>query len=349
MTAPLKVSVCVLNHNYGRWVGEAVDSVLAQTYPHVEVVVVDDGSTDESRPLLRAYGDRIRLVEQAQGGQRGAANGALEVATGDIVQFLDADDRLHRDAVAKVVEAFTTVTPRPVLVQYRLRTVDADGNPLGRLRPPRPGLLASGDLRRTAVRYRTWHSQLTSGCSFWAADLRRATPVPVLEDEYHALDHYLISVVPFLGTVHSLEYVGVDYRVHDTSDSHHMPDEVAWPRRRIALTRREHETTFKVVTQLGADYPWDPEAPLDVAYTGWRLWSLRADPATHPVPGDRRARLAARGVHAALRQPGLPLRHRVKRVVWFGAMAIAPARAVGWILDWYRPDGPRLRRGELVG
>lgn len=91
MTRPL-VSVVIPNHNYAQFVGAAIESALAQTYSPIEVVVVDNGSTDESLAVLRAYGDRIRVVAQENRGQAGSRNRGIEESSGEFVAFLDADD-----------------------------------------------------------------------------------------------------------------------------------------------------------------------------------------------------------------------------------------------------------------
>src|SRR5438309_4900890 len=86
------VSVVVPNYNYGRYVREAVDSVLGQTYPAVEVIVVDDGSSDDSLSVLQSYGSKIKLVVQPNGGVHKARNRGIEESKGEFVAFLDADD-----------------------------------------------------------------------------------------------------------------------------------------------------------------------------------------------------------------------------------------------------------------
>jgi len=73
----ITVSIIIDNYNYGRFLGEAIDSALAQTYPHVEVIVVDDGSTDNSREVIAKYGDRIIPVLKENGGQASAFNAGL--------------------------------------------------------------------------------------------------------------------------------------------------------------------------------------------------------------------------------------------------------------------------------
>ena len=86
------MSIVIPAYNAAAFVGEAVDSALAQTHPDTEVIVVDDSSTDETPAILAAYGDRIRVHRQSNAGVGGARNTGAGLATGDWVAFLDADD-----------------------------------------------------------------------------------------------------------------------------------------------------------------------------------------------------------------------------------------------------------------
>ncbi|MGE3260737.1 MAG: glycosyltransferase family 2 protein [Bacteriovoracia bacterium] len=86
------VSVVIPNYNYGRYVCAAVDSVLSQTHQNIEVIVVDNGSTDDSLQRLRRFGDRIRVIPQENRGQAGARNRGISESRGDWVAFCDADD-----------------------------------------------------------------------------------------------------------------------------------------------------------------------------------------------------------------------------------------------------------------
>lgn len=86
------VSVIIPTYNRGAWVAEAVDSVLAQTHVSVEVIVVDDGSTDDTPAVLAGYGDRIRVIRQANAGVSAARNAGMAAARGEWIGFLDSDD-----------------------------------------------------------------------------------------------------------------------------------------------------------------------------------------------------------------------------------------------------------------
>lgn len=87
-----RISVIIPCHNDAKYLGEALDSALAQSRPPAEVIVVDDGSTDGSAEVARSYRARVRLVSQSNQGISAARNAGLAAATGDIIAFLDADD-----------------------------------------------------------------------------------------------------------------------------------------------------------------------------------------------------------------------------------------------------------------
>jgi glycosyltransferase involved in cell wall biosynthesis len=100
------VSIAIDNYNYGRFLGSAIDSALNQTYHNIEVVVVDDGSTDNSRDIIDSYKDRIVKVFKKNGGQASAFNAAFKASKGDIICFLDSDDIFTPEKVAEVVKVF---------------------------------------------------------------------------------------------------------------------------------------------------------------------------------------------------------------------------------------------------
>ena len=141
----LLASVIVTNHDYGRFVGAAVESALAQSHPAVEVVVVDDGSEDDSRHVLEGLTDRASVVLQACAGQAAACNTGFAHSRGDVVIFLDADDLLGPDAVTAAIAATDAATAK---VHWPLRIVDEQGR-RGDTFPGQP--LAEGDLRSTLV------------------------------------------------------------------------------------------------------------------------------------------------------------------------------------------------------
>jgi glycosyltransferase involved in cell wall biosynthesis len=134
------VSVVIPCYNGGRFLREAIESVLHQTFPAAEVVVVNDGSTDDTGAVARSYG-QVRYVEQRNQGAPAARNTGIRATTGDLLVFLDADDRLQPHALATGVESLAE-HPEWAFVSGNVRVVDESGSPRSMREPRAP----SGDL-----------------------------------------------------------------------------------------------------------------------------------------------------------------------------------------------------------
>ena len=107
MASAPSVSILINNYNYGRFLGDAIDSALNQSYPNVEIVVVDDGSTDNSPDIINTYANRIVPIFKQNGGQASAFNAGFANSHGDVVCFLDSDDIFAPGKVAHVVQILT--------------------------------------------------------------------------------------------------------------------------------------------------------------------------------------------------------------------------------------------------
>ncbi len=99
------VSIIIPCYNRENYVSDAVNSALRQTYSDIEIIVVDDGSTDTSVAVLRRFGDKIKLIEQKNSGVNAARNVGFKVSKGEFIIFLDSDDWLSDDIVEKHIEA----------------------------------------------------------------------------------------------------------------------------------------------------------------------------------------------------------------------------------------------------
>lgn len=124
------VSVVIPAYNAAGCITRAVDSVLAQTYERREIVVVDDGSTDDTVRTLAEYGDALQVIQQANGGAGRARNQGIREAAGEFIAFLDADDRWLPDKLARQVEILEA-NPDVGFCSTRTLAEAADGRPLG--------------------------------------------------------------------------------------------------------------------------------------------------------------------------------------------------------------------------
>jgi N-acetylglucosaminyldiphosphoundecaprenol N-acetyl-beta-D-mannosaminyltransferase len=129
------VSILISNYNYGPYVGEAIESALHQSYTNLEVIVCDDGSTDDSREVLARYRSlepRIKTIYRTNGGQSSALNAAFRESAGEILCLLDADDVFLPDKVRSVVEAFRS-TSSSGFAANRILLVDRTRKRLGEI------------------------------------------------------------------------------------------------------------------------------------------------------------------------------------------------------------------------
>lgn len=136
MTGPTQknlplVSVIVPAFNNGRFIGHALESLFRQTYPEErrEIIVVDDGSTDDTPEIIKRCGQEIICIRQEHKGIAGARNAGISYARGEIITFLDSDDLWHEERLQKVVERFMK-SPRAGMVFHPVELIDSEGDRL---------------------------------------------------------------------------------------------------------------------------------------------------------------------------------------------------------------------------
>jgi glycosyltransferase involved in cell wall biosynthesis len=129
---PGMVSFVIPNYNHARFLGAAICSALEQTYTNIEIVVVDDGSTDNSRDVAAVFGDRIRYIHQANAGLSAARNTGIAAATGEYVALLDADDLVEPNYAARLLSALAQ-HPGAAGAYCGFRFVDQDNVALNRV------------------------------------------------------------------------------------------------------------------------------------------------------------------------------------------------------------------------
>lgn len=317
------VGIVINNYNYGRFLPAAIESARGQTHPNVEVTVVDDGSTDDSRQILREYEGSVTVVLKENGGQASALNAGMERCDSDVVLFLDADDTLRPQAAARVAAAFAA-DPEIAKVQFRMEVIDAEGQPTGVLKPPVHLPMPSGDQRRAELAFPFDLAWLpTSANAFRVDALRTILPIPETVFPVCGADWYVIHLMTLLGTVESLEEACGCYRVH--GGNNYEPEspslDLAHIRETIGFARATSEALLDLAGELELERP---DRILSLADLGNRLVSLRLAPELHPIRSDRRSSLLADSARAARRRFNVSAAMKLVFVAWFAALAVAP-------------------------
>ncbi len=124
------ISVLINNYNYEQFIGEAIESVLSQDYKDFEIIIVDDGSTDKSKNIIESFNDnRIKTIYKENGGQLSCFNSALEYINGDIVAFLDSDDKYKKDYLKNIAQFYKNNSNCDFLYT-NIDYIESDKNPL---------------------------------------------------------------------------------------------------------------------------------------------------------------------------------------------------------------------------
>jgi len=266
-TEPL-VSILINNYNYDRFLAAAIDSALAQTYFNIEVIVVDDGSTDKSRSIISSYDDRIISILKSNGGQSSSFNEGVKAAKGEIIFFLDSDDLFHPQKVEKIVHFFVqnNLVCLPIIFHNLFEAIDEKGTPtndftldkyysdwsdLARIRGDR--YYAVGDpyffvgevskvctadqVCKFATRYRfvPFIGMPSSSVCISCALAERLFPLPVYDHYKTNADNFMVRAASILGSVYSTNLTLTQYRLHGSN---------AWLGKEV--TRKQEEEIFLV-------------------------------------------------------------------------------------------------------
>jgi len=209
------VSVLISNYNYDCYLATAIDSALSQTYSHIEVIVIDDGSTDNSRQVITAYGDRIIPIFKENGGQASAFNAGFTISQGAIVCLLDADDVWLPTKVEQVVKV-ANANPSASVIYHPVQNIDQTGQPFGQVWPPYK--VIQGNISKQVVHTGGWWPfSPSTGLSFTRSFLKRVMTIPEVEYRICA-DTYLADLSPFFGDVIGIEQPLSYFRIHTTNN-----------------------------------------------------------------------------------------------------------------------------------
>jgi glycosyltransferase involved in cell wall biosynthesis len=309
-------SIVITNYNYGRYVGAAIDSALQQTVPPDEVIVVDDGSTDDSRSVIASYGNRIYPLLQENRGQRGAYNAGFKASRGDLVLFLDSDDLLDPTVVEQVL---AHTTPKAAKIAFPLRTVNREGQPLGGTVPSEK--LVSGDLRPGLLQNGYYSAPPSSGNVYARWVLEEILPME--EGLKYNADTYTGYLAPFFGDIVAIPEVLGSYRLH--GGNHDLASFTNEASVRDALVRDLERIGFLKDMAAKRGLAFNEQClDADVHHVKLRMSSLRLEPERHVFPKDSRFSLVRLGLKATWSTRYLSLARKLLFSGWFLALGLAP-------------------------
>lgn len=210
----MKISIIIANYNYDQFLSSAIDSALKQTYNNTEIIIVDDGSTDNSRKIItqiqKQNPNKVKIKFQENQGHGVAIESGFQISTGEIIAFLDSDDLWIPQKVEKIAEAFQD--SEVIGAMHHLKTIDSEGKVLQKKIKKRK--LPHTNLAKLIIDTgSTWHFPPTSGLAFRQSALKQVLPMSPREWVFWP-DGCLLYCTAFLGKVIlTNEYLGY-YRIH---------------------------------------------------------------------------------------------------------------------------------------
>lgn len=316
------MSIVINNYNYGHFLRQAIDSALRQAHEPLEVIIVDDGSTDSSQEIINEYGNQIISVFKENGGQASALNVGFARSHGSVVIFLDADDTLLPDLVQRVASEYQR-RPDLALLAYRLAIIDEAGYVTGSTIPPAYLTLPSGDWANdpfaNIMNCATWSP--TSGNAFAAQHLHKIMPIPETSFRLSA-DYFLCRMAALCGPVANLRKIGGYYRLHGANAYYISSLDLPQLRHRILFVQNAFQQIRTRALSIGIDIH-DNEI-LDEIDVAQRIVSYKLAPQHHPLRQDTLPSLARRGIVAAQRRPDLPALQKAIHTFWFVAICVSP-------------------------
>jgi glycosyltransferase involved in cell wall biosynthesis len=308
------------NYNYGEYVGHAIRSVLEQTRADVECIVVDDGSTDNSREVIRRF-ENVTAIFKENGRQTSAVRAGVARATGDVVILLDSDDRLFANACAEIA---ATWRPGISLIQYRLRKENPKGEVLGEY--PDHEFLTEGH-REHCVRWGEFPSSPTSGNAFARSTLQSAL-AHISDSEVEFPDGYLIYAAALFGEVCVMNKPLGAYLIHGRNIS----TSGSWaPERRKAQLLVFISQKDAIARLLGALHMRAVSGEALLGAYHWRTMAvlLYANPKERGLERFSLRQACLNGIRQFLVTPGIPLYRRVKNIFVLALLFVVPQ----WIVN----------------
>jgi glycosyltransferase involved in cell wall biosynthesis len=203
------LAVVISNFNYASFLPDALESVLNQTRKFDEIIVVNDGSTDNSLEVLRRYADLVKIISVANGGQLGACRTGVAATSSEYIYFLDADDYAENCLVERVR---SLLIEKPAKVQFQLRGVDKVGRSLGSIFPSYPLGYNAALMRQDNNVTGLYICPPTSGNIFSRKALDQLNLSTL--NSRGSIDESPALAMPYIGEVTSLNEPLANYRVH---------------------------------------------------------------------------------------------------------------------------------------
>jgi glycosyltransferase involved in cell wall biosynthesis len=321
----IRLSIIIPNYNYADFVGKAIESALAVDWPDVEIIVVDDGSTDASRDVIKSFGKQITAIFQDNATQRVACNTGFAHSSGNVIIFLDSDDILEPQIAREIAAAWGTEVSK---VQVQMARIDANGRKTGSVFPAFDPLPTPQSIRDWCIKVAAYPTPPGSGNAYARWFLEKLFPLDNSCGNFS--DSACLATAPFFGDVVTIAKPLVLYRVHGSNDSNLSADDRLFARE-IARAQAKLHYTQRITAPMGITLQ-EKTLFKSLHLLSFRVASLKLRPREHPLAEDGLARAAGDAVQALWSFPAASLKIKFILTSWAIITLSMPKGLARWLI-----------------
>jgi glycosyltransferase involved in cell wall biosynthesis len=310
-------------------VGFAIKSALDVRWSKVEVIAVDDGSTDRSLEVMEGFAPDLTIIRQTNVGQMRSCVNGFRKSSGEVIIFLDSDDLLHPEVMSEIGSVWSDAASK---FQFQMRVIDAQGNPTGNLLPQYFANPSPQEIRQWATTTGAYPTPPGSGNAYPRWFVER---VFNFESDFvdRAPDSYLLAAAPACGDVITMSKPLADYRVHGLNHGAFLYLDDTRFAREVDLTRRRH--TFFTEIAKSVKLPVAPDAlNKNLTLICLRTASFALRPDIHSIPGENSTRIVFDMCRALFYPQGFSRAQRISLSLWILCVLTAPKYFRRQVVSW---------------
>ena len=319
LATEVSLSVIIPNHNYATYVGAAIRSALEIRWPKVEVIVVDDGSTDNSLEVINEFADEVTVIGQPNAGQMPSCVNGFRRSSGEVIIFLDSDDTLHSNVMTEIASVWSKAASK---YQFQMRVIDAQGLPTGNVLPQYFSCPTSEDIRRWMTTTGAYPTPPGSGNAYprWFVERVFGFDSDFVD---RAPDSYLLAAAPACGDIVTITKPLADYRVHGLNHGAFLQLDDTRFAREINLTRRRYKFFGEIADSENLPVTADA-LNRNVVFLCLRTASFKLRPDLHPIVQDSSFGIAVDALRAVASPQGFSRTQRISLLGWILCVLVSP-------------------------
>lgn len=315
-----KISIVINNYNYEKYVGVAIQSALDQTYKNIEIIVVDDGSVDNSKKIIESFIGVISIFKK-NGGQSSAVNEGFLKSSGDLVIFLDSDDYLYSNTCEKIVSSYSADVS---MYSYKLQLCNETGE-LSEALVPACDLIETGHLDFIS-KFGYLPTAPMSGAAYSRSFLLNYLPFDT-KVWNTAFDSLLTFTAPIYGAIRSFNCALGAYRIGHASLSEHGKISMKKMRMNLVVSHL-YSKEIAMALSVNKNKKIDSDFLLGPYHWKNRLISYAASNKFHPFGGDNRYKIYSYCVRSFVLWPQITRATKVKNIIQISILVCLPSRYI---------------------